>query len=130
MGELRDKDIIRTKPTKVSTLFDLPKDLDEGSLHALQDGADDTYEEGSLVTGDDDANPDEKSPDEAAIDPNDPNYNPWKPTLDPIALAAPTTFTIKSQTFRSSADGKYVVDVVIEFGDIDGAEGYEVRIAR
>lgn len=42
-------------------------------------------------------------------------------------LQPPDTVTIIEQVFRKGADGRTVVDLVIEVEDVPGAQTYEVR---
>jgi hypothetical protein len=132
MSELRDKDIIKTPPLKVSPLFGLPKDLDEGSYSSETVISDDSYDdEGNRSILDDDADPD--GPDRDVVNPSDrPQPEPdrmFRPTLDPRPLASPWDIKVKSQKSRQAPDGTTVIDVVFEFSDVTGAERYEVRIA-
>ena len=45
-------------------------------------------------------------------------------------LRAAESFTIFSQVIRTSADGKHVVDVVIEVPDYPGVKSYEYKIVQ
>lgn len=128
MGEIRDKDVIKTRPITVSPLFTLPKDLDEGSVRRadlVDDDGNNIYDADFLDAGGD---PNE-SPTETT--PKGPD-NRGHGVVDPRPVTAPvgTAITIKSQTIRQKEDGTTVVDVVFEFADVKGATGYEVRLAQ
>jgi hypothetical protein len=121
MGELRDKDIIRTRPLRVSPNFALPVDLDEGALLGRDADDDGTSSEGELV---------QTTEGEIVGDEGPKPPVPFKVELDPQPAHPPREMKVKSQTARFSPDGTYVIDVVLEFTDIPGATGYEVRIAQ
>lgn len=135
MSELRDKDIIKTPPLRVSPIFGLPKDLDEGSYtQEVADIGDDGYgdSENRNIKDDPDANPGE-DPTEV---PNGSDGRPipdpnriFMPVLDPKPLVSPWDIKVKSQKSRQAPDGTTVIDVVFEFSDVSGAERYEVRVA-
>lgn len=42
-------------------------------------------------------------------------------------LTPPTSFTVVSQTFRRTASGQMVVDLIIMVDDVQGATEYEIR---
>lgn len=42
----------------------------------------------------------------------------------------PTSFTLVSQTVRTTSDGSQVVDLILELPDQDGVKEYEIRIAK
>lgn len=65
-------------------------------------------------------------------------YDTFAPLTEPFEddeaawsdpLVAPATFSVLSQTVRSSA-GQFVVDVVVEVPDQQGITDYEVRVAK
>lgn len=45
-------------------------------------------------------------------------------------LPTPDSLTLVSQEVRVTADGKFVVDVVLEVADVSGAANYEVRVTK
>lgn len=134
MSELRDKDIIKTPDLKVSPIFGLPKDLDEGSYtqEVSTDGDDGYSDDGNRnVQDDDSANPGEDPSVPTGTD-GRPIPDPTRifmPVLDPKPLVSPWDIKVKSQKTRQAPDGTTVVDVIFEFSDVSGAESYEVRIA-
>ena len=55
------------------------------------------------------------------------------PILDTPASVVPmppTSYEIVEQRVRISSDGRAVVDVMVEFPDLDGVENIEVRITK
>lgn len=51
------------------------------------------------------------------------------PPMTSSGLQPPDSVQIVEQIFRKGADGKVLVDLVIEVEDVAGAENYEVRTA-
>lgn len=45
-------------------------------------------------------------------------------------LDAPTTLDIISQSVRTMPDGTQVVDIIINIGDVIGAQSYEIRLVK
>lgn len=127
MGEIRDKDVIKTRPITVSPLFTLPMDLDEGSVRRAELADDDD----NVLVIDGDFEDTGGNPD-AATDPtgSESGGNRGHGELDPRPVVSPGVITVKSQTLRQAEDGTTVVDVVFEFEDVPGATGYEVRLAQ
>lgn len=52
------------------------------------------------------------------------------PPVDPAMLATPNTLTVVSQTVRFTADGRSVVDLLIDVEDVQGAVSYDVRVTK
>lgn len=54
------------------------------------------------------------------------------PVVDsqPGGLEPPANITIVSQTVKVAADGKFVVDVVIDVDDMPGVSSYETRLTK
>lgn len=50
------------------------------------------------------------------------------PTPDPSDLMAPEGVEVVSQTARMNAEGRIVVDVVLDLGPPAGATGYDIRV--
>lgn len=50
--------------------------------------------------------------------------------IQAATLEAPRNLTVVSQTIRFASDGTQYVDVVVEFDEVDGAEGFEARVAK
>ena len=48
----------------------------------------------------------------------------------PIVVAPPDAVTVVSQQVRQTADGKFVVDVILEVDDVPGAVNYDVRLTK
>lgn len=48
----------------------------------------------------------------------------------PNTIQPPANITIVSQTVRAVADGRYVVDVVIDVEDVPGISTYETRLTK
>jgi len=101
---ISSKSVVKTAPVEVTPLSTLPPGLDEGQ-YVLIDGT----ESEVLVT---------------ELD------------MPPIVEAGGTTLDtpenvfIKSQTLRFFPDGTFVVDVVVSFDEVKGAEDYDVRISQ
>jgi hypothetical protein len=125
MGEIRDKDVIKTRPITVSPLFTLPKDLDEGSVRRA-----DLADDADVVDFGDGFDDEGGNPDDAATAPTPTGNDRGHGELDPRPVISPGVITVKSQTLRQAEDGTTVVDVVFEFEDVPGATGYEVRLAQ
>lgn len=115
MGELRDKQVIKTNPVFVDPMFALPKDLDEGEYGF--GGSDRPEFERRVEVG--------VGPDGGTQPVRDAPLPPPSGYLGD----APSDLRVKSQTFKFSPDGSYVVDVILEFSDVIGASSYEVRVA-
>lgn len=49
------------------------------------------------------------------------------PVSMPAGLQPPSTITVVDQVFRKGADGRTVVDLIIEVPDMPGATEYEIR---
>lgn len=52
------------------------------------------------------------------------------PAADSNMLSVPGTVSVVSQTVRFAADGKSVIDVVLDVEDVKGAVTYDVRVTK
>ena len=67
-----------------------------------------------------------------AADPSELGTDDQETDLDPLTVLLPTpdSLTLVSQNVRVTADGKFVVDVVLDVADVTGAVNYEVRVTK
>lgn len=49
---------------------------------------------------------------------------------DNNALDTPNSFTVVDQQVRVAPDGTQFIDIVVDIGDVSGAESYEVRLVK
>lgn len=121
--ENTDKKIIKTSEFEVSPFSTLPPGLDEGKYTGSKAEVENSAElEDFDILDENSSNVQESIYVEDAGE---------EGVANPVfALATPANITIKSQTVRTAADGKAVVDVVISVPNVKGAADYDVRITK
>lgn len=59
-----------------------------------------------------------------------PDIDDEGPVFENPFLEVPQNITVKSQTIRYTPEGRQVVDVVLEWDEVEGASGYDVRVTK
>lgn len=73
---------------------------------------------------------DPSGPSDSLIDSEVVGEIPDSVIANPTTIQAPNTMTVIDQVVRIAADGRFVVDVVIEVEDIPGVANFEVRMSK
>lgn len=112
--QIKDRNVVRTRPVELDHLFPLPKNLIDGAQkRKVRDS--DIDAEGLEAFSDADFNIIDAG---MVIDPN------------PFELIAPEGIEVISQVARVTEGGQVVVDVLLDIGDSNGATSWDIRITK
>jgi hypothetical protein len=108
-----------------------PNQIKVQQIFSIPQGAEDEF----AVVGDDWEVDDgygveTQSGDFDVIDLGEGAYDSTFDEVQAILLDTPTAFTVIDQRLRRSPGGNFVIDVVIQVEDIDGATNYEMQITK
>lgn len=111
--QIRDSDVVKTPDVVIDSIFFVPEDIvgvRQATEEELVPSTDDEYDDGST---------------EYSLD-----VDEETDVLDtPGTLQTPQYVNVVSQTVRFTADGRSVVDVVLDVENVPGAINYEVRVS-
>jgi len=116
------RNIKAKEPIKIDPNFFLPPNVVEMSYVDIEDNGDNTTER-SAETG----NVVGMQYDDEIVELDD---LPVEAGAASTVLSPPDGITVVSQNVRVTADGKYVVDVIIDVADVPGVSGYDRSLTK